>query len=346
MTQTTLKEIKLTDELTIDVFKPEYAKGITECFRAIYGDDYPNKVYYDPEALTEENIANRIISTVVKTRENKIVGHCSLFSSNPCNYKIYESGSGLVLPEYRNTAKLFTRMVGLNIEMGKELGIEGVYGEPVCNHPYSQKMCHNLKTIITGLEVDLMPAKTYTKDKNVSGRVSTFWGLTTIVPKKFHKVYIPQIYKDYFDNIYKRLEDKRDVSFSFQPLPQKIKSKINTEIFDFADVARMAVYEIGQDFEEAYIKEESKALKKGVVSLQVWLNLGVPWVNNAVNILRGRQYFTGGLLQRWFDTDGILMQKIIGQPCWNDIQIAFEEDKFIFEYVKRDWEMVNKINIR
>jgi hypothetical protein len=41
----------MDDELKLDVYSPEYGKGIGDCFRAIYGEGYAVKTVYDPLAL-------------------------------------------------------------------------------------------------------------------------------------------------------------------------------------------------------------------------------------------------------------------------------------------------------
>ena len=75
-----------------------------------------------------------------------------------------------------------------------------------------------------------------------------------------------------------------------------------------------------------------------MIVIQVWLNLAWPWINTAVLDLQTRGYFLGGLLPRWFDTDGMLMQKIIGRPNWEGIQLYFDRAKKLLEWVRTDWE--------
>ena len=96
--------------------------------------------------------------------------------------------------------------------------------------------------------------------------------------------------------------------------------------------------QVGADFQDFFDDLESGLLAKGVQVLQVWLKLTCPWVDEAVEILRFKGYFIGGLLPRWFDRDGLLMQKIIGQPNWDGINIYSDWAKKILELVKADWE--------
>jgi hypothetical protein len=102
-------------------------------------------------------------------------------------------------------------------------------------------------------------------------------------------------------------------------------------------VARIAVWETGPDFAPIFEAEEAEVIGKGAVVIQVWLNLSRPWIAAAVDILREKGYFLGGILPRWFDGDGLLMQKVLKIPDWDGIRLQFERAKAVLERVKRDW---------
>jgi hypothetical protein len=75
-----------------------------------------------------------------------------------------------------------------------------------------------------------------------------------------------------------------------------------------------------------------------VTVIQIWLNLSWPWINSAVSRLQSVNYFLGGLLPRWFDSDGMLMQKTSARPNWEGIQLYFDRAKRLLEWVRLDWE--------
>jgi hypothetical protein len=91
--------VKPGQEVVIERFTPEFAEGVVNCFKQVYGEGYPIDTYIDPEKLIEENNAKRVISIITRTVNNEVVGHLSLFNSNPNNLNIYESGSGIVIKE-------------------------------------------------------------------------------------------------------------------------------------------------------------------------------------------------------------------------------------------------------
>ncbi|MEA3332662.1 MAG: hypothetical protein U9Q58_03580, partial [Pseudomonadota bacterium] len=288
--------------------------------------------------LKTENAAGRIISSVARTPNGDIVGHNALYQSAPYK-KIYETGAGVVHADYRGGHGIFTDMVAHGIEVGsKRFGVELVYGEAVCNHVFSQKLGHNIGLVTRAIEVDLMPAAAYSQEKSAQGRVSTTLNFKTLKAHP-HTIYLPPLYEQQLRFIYKTLDDQRTFILANQSLPENVKTQLKTEVFSFANVARIAVMENGSDFAETLKREEQRLLKEGVEIFQVWLNLASPDIGTAAAILKQSGYFLGGILPRWFDTDGLLMQKIMGKPNWDEMQIHFADDRKIVDLVRADWQL-------
>lgn len=91
----------------------------------------------------------------------------------------------------------------------------------------------------------------------------------------------------------------------------------------------------------AAVYHEQAVLEKGMAVVQVWLKLSWPWSGRVADALRERGYFLGGVLPRWFDTDGMMMQKIVGQPNWAEIKLYTARAKKLLELVQADWENVS-----
>jgi hypothetical protein len=202
-----------------------------------------------------------------------------------------------------------------------------------------QKAALNAKHIEMGLEVALMPAAAYTKEKSAFGRVATLDYFRCYKPKP-HLIYIPKAYEEELRWLYSRLDDAREIELADEKAnaPQETASRIEMQFFDFAQVARFMVHEIGDDFTDVYRNMEAQAIVKQAVVLQVCLNLTTPWINSAVNMLRDRGYFFGGALPRWFDGDGLLMQKVRCSPDFEDIVLESADAKKLLEIIEEDWE--------
>jgi hypothetical protein len=320
----------------VDLLKDKDAEGVARLFLSVYGKDYPIAAYLDPERLKEENDSGRIISAVARTAGGDVVGHSAMFRSAPYA-GIREAGAGVVHPSYRGGAGIFTRLNSfLQSTAAMRFGVEGVHGEPVLNHIFSQKMARSLNWVSHALEVDLMPAAAYEKEKSATGRVSALLDFKTLIPKP-HRVYLPPCYEEELRFLYAGLDDRRQIVLSDGIPEAESRTRIHSAYFEFAQVARVSVWEAGRDLSEIFAAEEQSLTGAGAIVLQVWLSLGQRCVASAVEELRGRGYFFGGLLPRWFDCDGILMQKIMQRPNWERCLVHFDRGKRIFEMVKADW---------
>lgn len=326
----------------VDLFRPEDAEGVAALFLMAYGEGYPIRTFIEPELLRQENAARRVVSSVARTPKGDIVGHNALFHSAPFA-GIRESGAGVVHPDYRGGAGIFTRMCKHGeVFLGQEMHGHGLHCEPVCNHVFSQKLCHNLGWLSFAVEVDLMPAAAYTQEKSAPGRVTTLVGAYALRPHP-HRVYLPARFAQQVRAMYGNLNDEREFAIAEDVSPPAdTVTRINTQVFGFAQVARLAVHEIGANFAQVLDREVDQAAAQGVTVFQVWLNAGQPWVGWAAEQLREKGYFLGGPLPRWFDDDGLLMQRLLNRPHWESINLAFDDDRELVRLVREDWEKVTK----
>ena len=336
----------MTDEnkkFQVDFFRPEDAEGIIQLFRAVYGEAYPIKIFYDPKALTQANASGEYYSIVARTSIGEVVGVQHLFRSAPCK-NLYECGAGLVSKSYRQLGVNRSMLTFLYEDwLPTKENVQEVFGEAVCNHTHMQKTVLDAQHVETALEIALMPADTYDKEKSSSGRVAALLIFRPYASKP-HRVYIPVAYERQLRFIYSGLDDGREICLAEGTLPESALSQAEMQIFDFAQVARIAMNRVGQDFED-YVKDlESKALAAKAVVIQLWLPLNVPCVGSSVDILRKKGYFLGGVLPRWFDEDGFLMQKLLCSPDFDEIRLYSERAHKILEMIKQDWRRAQSEN--
>lgn len=320
----------------MDLFRPEDAPGVARLFRLVYGDGYPVKTFMAPERLIAENAAGRTISNVARTPKGDIVGHSALFQSAPFQ-GLYESGATLTAPNYRGGV-LGVRLIEYSLKkVAPQFGIATVFGEPVCNHITLQKISAMMKFVPCALEVDLMPAEAYTTEGNASGRVATLMCFDIIIPQP-QTIQVPAAYAEMVRFLYGGFKHECQLVPASGELLSGQETRVATQIFDFAKVSRFTVQEAGADFAAVFAKEEDAARQRGTMVHQVWLQLSWPGVGRVVDLLRGRGYFLGGVLPRWLDVDGLLLQKVFGTPHWDGIQVFGERAGRILELVRADWE--------
>jgi len=324
----------------VDEFRPEDAEGIVSLFFAVYGEGYPIRLFYDPDAIRAANRDGSYLSIVARTDSGNVVGVNHLYHSAPC-HKVYETGVGLVLKDYRNSGANKKTLTYLYEEyVPRHPNVEELFGEAVCNHIFMQKTVDGLGFKETGIEVALMPAEAYTQEKSAAGRVAVLDIFRSYIPHP-HRIYLPLIYAPVLRKIYDRLQYVRDIAVADKIFPPDRTTFAEQTVFDFAHVTRIAVHQSGSDLAEHLAHLEDQARLRKVVVFQVWLNLTEPWSGYAVEVLRDRGYFFGGALPRWFDGDGLLMQKMECPPDFDKIQLYSDFSKELLDYIQKDWECIS-----
>ncbi len=320
----------------IDVFTPDDARGVAQLFREVYGDEYPVKIVYDPERLVAGFKSADYIPVVARAPGNRILGFTSMYRSAP--YRgLYEIGLSLVLPDYRKTP-IAGLMFRHSIRVAPTVpGVDAIFAENVCNHTYTQRAAVIFKAIETAMEIDLMPAAAYEREQAASGRVSTLNVFKTFV-RKPHVVYVPEVYEDFYRHVYGGFDDSRTLCVSADGLTSGGSTEMSTQVFDFAQVARVTVFEAGAGFEAAFDAEEKSIEDSHCAVIQVWLKSSWPWIGAVADVLRTRGFFLGGILPRWFGEDGFLMQKVLTRPNWEGINLYTDRAVQILRYIRDDWE--------
>ncbi len=340
-----LNEIEGGQEFVIDRFRNEDAEGVARLFRIVYGDGYAVKLVYNPAALIEAFEKRENMPAVARTGKGDIVGYCGHYRSSP-NPDLYESGQGLVLPSYR-TEQIFSKLWIYLTETASGQNTDAVFGEPVCNHLYSQKAGAAIygADTETAIEIDLLPAEAFSAENSASGRVAAM-PMFMIFKQKPQTINIPKVYKTQLDYIFStkniKLNDKHTFRESSGDAPPGIKSAFKTQVFEFAKVARIAFSEAGGDFEKVFEKIQEEMLLQNIVVTQVWLKLTTPWIGSIVDSLRSKGFFLGGVLPKWFGDDGLLMQKVTGRPNWEGIKLYSERAKNILKLIREDWEQAGR----
>ncbi|MCX5810026.1 MAG: hypothetical protein NTX36_11765 [Proteobacteria bacterium] len=282
-------------------------------FRSLYGEDFPVKDVYQPEILWKEIQAGRLVSALAFDVKGQAVGYISMFKTAP-NPRLWEAGNMLVVPGYAHT-NISSHLIRHYFDpaMCKMTDIDGVFGETVCCHFFTQVSAAKIGMTDCGLELDQLDGDSFKDGKsNKAGtaRVSCvlyFWELTD----QLEPEYVPVRY----DTILRRITGSlrpRILFPSTDALPTDGATTLEEKYYASAKTWKVAVPIIGRDWIAVVEDILYKAKQRRVISLQVTLNMACPHIGAAVDLLRQKGFFFGGMAPRWFGTDGLLMQKLFG----------------------------------
>lgn len=320
------REIEPGQEVTVGLFRPEDALGVSLAYLEVYGDAFPIEHVYDPAEVIRRNASDDQYTVVARTPRGEVVGLAGLFRHAP-NPDVYEVGQLMVLRQYRVSrlgAAIIRQVIGV---LSRELGVAVVFGEAVCNHPASQRLVLQNGLACAGLAVECMPAKTYAVEGGAVRNVSLLLMFAVHVSSPC-AICVPAPYHGILRELCDRFGLVRD---SLAPRPLAGKTEWTEFLLSGARLSRITVSRAGADFGEVAAGAEDRA-----EAVQAYLNLGDPGVDEAVALLRGRGYFFGGLLPHWFGPDGLMMQKPRQEPDWDAMCLDGDMAMAMRDFVRAD----------
>ncbi|MCX8069019.1 MAG: hypothetical protein N2738_00785 [Thermodesulfovibrionales bacterium] len=330
--------IEPNQSFTVDSFKPDYAPGITNLFKLVYGDKYPLEIYYHPHKIIRSNKNKSIYSVVAKTQKGEVIGHGGVYKAFPDNKKLYELGQLLVHNYYRDT----TTAQGISEFIKKQLvdilPIDGVFGEATTNQTGSQRLSANMGLLETGLEISLIPESIF-KDKAQSNeRISCLFQF--LLKRDFrHTIFFHQRAKELIEFVVKKMNLKRDIVCFTGAVDSEDKSKIKGVFLEKINAMRFNIIHTGFDIENCIDKIMDEAYQRDISVYQFIINISEQRAIKSFNILFHKGFFIGGLLPIWFKSgDGFLMQKINDNVSFDNIKIYSKESWHLLNLIIRDYE--------
>jgi len=182
--------------------RPEEALQVARVFWLAYGYSYKNDNFYRPEGLQHLIGSGKVISFVAVAENGEVVGHAGLLRPEPV--PTAEAALLVVSPAHRGRGLMESLSQALNAKC-KELGLYGVYINPVTSHPVSQKEATRLGGVPCGFDLAACPPRNFKAivDESVAPQresyLSCFCPLQTPPPAQasvplHHRQIVTQIY--------------------------------------------------------------------------------------------------------------------------------------------------------
>jgi hypothetical protein len=328
--------------LEVDGTNAHHAEAI---FRSIYGEDFPVKYVYDPKALCSEIEAKRLFAILATDSEGRPAGYLSMFRA-ALNPHLWEAGNMLVHPAYART-DVASRLAHHYFQAipARAVDADGIFGEAVCCHYYTQVMMVKAGMIDCAVELDQLEGDSFKDGKSNkagSDRISCvllFLELTDPMEPE----YLPARYASILRSIAGTLRPRRFLE-SMAPLPDSGDSSTGEEYFASSRTWKIIVRNVGSNFAALIRDILEEAQRRGAISLQITLNMACPCIGAAAEHLREQGFFFGGLAPRWFGTDGLLMQKVFGSKTdWENTKVYTPAAKEILAFLRSDREAQSSV---
>lgn len=323
-------------KFSVEDFCPEDALGIARLYFAVYGEMFPVDYVYDPEEMVRLNAQHEIHQVVGRAENGDVVGLYALFH-NPPGRKIMEAGSWIVHPDYRNTTLSMRLARRIHLHPPEYLGLNIISGQSVCDHLITQKMGAHFNALSCAIEIESMPPRPEAHEGWSGGRISLL-NQFSVLQDQPHTVFLPAQYADVLLDIYRTRELQREYAEDCPPLAAETVCTV--QHMDGANLVKMTVDEVGLNVAERLLDVFGEKPAHYVDQLVVPMNRSGSSL--AVEAARTLGFFFGGLLPLWYDSDGLLLQRVAGEPVWAGIQLHTPHAKELLGLIRKDWEVVGR----
>lgn len=315
------------------------ADAVPAVFRSIYGDEFPMKYVYHADRIMAEIDAGRLDSSLAFDAAGEPVGYVAIYKNAP-NPRLWEGGNLLVIPG-KGYDSLAWRLLQhyKDPENLPDSGSDGLFGEAVCHHFFTQVGCAKLDFADCALSLDQLNGASFREHAPKTERVACLL--------QFYEqsdpsgaCHLPGQYYDILSTLSEQLRPRTLLPGS-APLPATGITSRSDRYYADAAMWRVEVSAIGGDWGAFLDGLLEEARRRNVVSLQVVLSAAMPCATAAVAEMRRRGFFLGGLFPRWFGDDAVMMQQVLGrEPDYDGIRLYTRIAKSLLEFIRADREAV------
>ncbi len=312
---------------------------VASVFRAIYGDDFPVSYVYDPELLMAEVAGERLAAALATDAEGKPAGYVSCYKCAP-NPWLWEGGNLIVVPEYSDSSLALSLANHFlqpgNLASGRS---DGIFDEAVCHHYFTQVSCAKAGMVGCALALDQLDGTSFKQHRPDTSRVACLMQFLELSDPEL-PCHLPRRYFDILSRLLESLRPRRLLAKDM-PLPDTGVTQHHDDWYAAARTWRISVSRVGGDWEEYLDAIVGLAHERHAVSLQIVLSTDLPYIDAAVEAMRQRQFFLGGVFPRWFGADGVMLQQVLGkEPDYDGIRLYEPLARELLKFIEADRDSV------
>ena len=328
-------EVPPDQDYAISLISPQDALGVARLTYSVYGDQHPFDYVYDPSEIARRYASGAQHAVVAKSSRDDVLGMIGIYRCSPWP-RLYELAQLMILKNQRS--KGMARDLWLQaMERLPDMAQAGaIFGEAVCTHTFSQRMCETTGMIPCGIAMDAIPSRAYSDDYRHGDRTSL---VLTVKPMLFtpQTVHLPTAYRAAYVDFCARAGLNRQIEdFSQATLPESSR----VEIIDFEKAAciKVWVHEPGRDLERIVSDLERKAGDDGIV--QAIFDLGRLDAPAGIEAINSRGYYFGGFMPYWFETDALMLQRRRSPSSFQDLRLYGDSVQAVVALAERDQRRV------
>ncbi len=314
--------------------------------RSVYGEEFPVVDVYQPETLWKEVEAGHLVSGLF-FHGDALAGYISMFKTAP-NPRLWEAGSMVIVPEYAR-ADTSLRLADCCMEFIKHqvIDMDGFFVEPVCSHYFIQFGAAKKGMIDCCLELDQLDGGSFKDGKSNRAGVARISCLLSFMEMADPKgpLYVPARYDGILRKIAASLRPRVFIP-STATLPSRGATRLEGKYYPSPRTWKMVAPAIGSDWAAVVKDIVNQGRKREAICLQITLDMALPHVGAAADILCEQGFFFSGMAPRWFGSDGLIMQRLFGSKTdYEEMKLYTPIAKELLKFIRVDREAVGEASV-
>lgn len=344
-------EVSIDNEAEADVDDYNYlitpatsedAEDIAKLIYRSYNYSYSKEDLYYPKRIEMAIRHEHKFGSIVRTASGGPVGYFAVVKST--DSMIGEVGEVVVSPQHRNRG-LMKGMMNKLIEMSRQRGLLGLFGEALTIHDYSQKVNKKFGFNSTAILLARSPKRKFKGlDMEITNNISVVVDFLPITRRWPNPVIIPDTYRDLLTEIYSRFDNTY-----LEPSDLKMdKTKagdtdLNLVIYYEKSSALIIVRNIGLTFEASCSSMFKSVDDLNLASVYVDLPLNEQKTDSTIQWLKTEGFILAGLMPLFHtETDYLRMQRIYNDIDFERILTHSEMATKIKEAIKNEYHATKK----
>lgn len=289
----------------------EDAEDISKLIYRSYSYSYSKEDLYFPRRIEMAIRHEYKFGTIARTESGGPAGYFAVLKST--DSMIGEVGEAVVSPQNRQRGLMKMMMKSL-IEMSRQRGLLGLFGEALTAHTFSQKVNQKFNFKSTALVIAKSPKRTFKgMDLKSTENVSVVIDFLPLTRRWKKPVVLPEQYTDLLNKIYDQFESHLYIpTKKTKSVNESEGTKLELVIHHEKKTVLIITRSIGTTFELSCKRMFRSIEELNLLSIYFDLPLGNANINAAVNFLKENGFILAGLMPLFHEkSDYLRMQKLM-----------------------------------
>lgn len=328
------EEMGSAEVFQVEPPREEDALAIARCFLQVYGRHYIHPEVFSPRRYWSKVQGGEIIPVIARNALGEVVGHVAL--EREAGAQIAERGQAVVLPSCRGR-HLLEKMTERLTQQAKQIGLVGIFAQPVTIHTFSQRNDDRAGMPICAAMLGIRPENALPKDipaPTRGQRQSLLLAFRFLDAPGERLIYAPPAYREMIAQISGSLGVMPRFSSDFGAVAKNSSIQVR---LDKQGSAHITIDKIGAEIGTELKLTFTNLISLGAEYIQLSAPLSDPGMSLLVDVARALGFFFCGIGPAFFNTGDALLLQFTAHPVdVSKLQLFADQTRALVGFIDKD----------